>query len=215
MNLTPLSITVFFTILLTTSAYCPNGCNGQGTCGAFDKCTCYERQDVQGDPAWQGADCSLRTCPKGNAWVDVATAANSAHASVECSNMGLCDRETGVCGCFPGYEGKACDRSLCPNDCSGRGVCLDQDSHRVKSAVTGTYGAWDGTKAQGCYCDVGFRGSDCSLMECPSGADILLGDGGDQGRECGGRGICDTEFGNCACFAGYYGTACGFQTTVV
>ena len=30
---------------------------------------------------------------------------------------------TGVCECFPGYEGKACQRSSCPNTCSGHGRC--------------------------------------------------------------------------------------------
>lgn len=43
-------------------AFCPKGCSGHGACGANDKCTCYNRPN--GDPAWQGADCSERTCPK-------------------------------------------------------------------------------------------------------------------------------------------------------
>ena len=30
---------------------------------------------------------------------------------------------TGVCECFPGYEGKVCQRSSCPNTCSGHGRC--------------------------------------------------------------------------------------------
>lgn len=46
----------------TVLGFCPNGCSGHGTCGANDKCTCYTRPN--GDPAWQGADCSERTCPK-------------------------------------------------------------------------------------------------------------------------------------------------------
>jgi hypothetical protein len=35
-------------------AACPNGCSGNGICGANDKCSCYQN--------WQGPDCSLRTC---------------------------------------------------------------------------------------------------------------------------------------------------------
>jgi hypothetical protein len=38
----------------------------------------------------------LRTCPTGRAIVMKATAANTAHQEMECSNMGKCDREA-VC----------------------------------------------------------------------------------------------------------------------
>ena len=51
------------------------------------------------------------TCPYARAWVDVPFANNVAHLSAECSNAGTCDRKTGLCQCFPGYEGRACDRS--------------------------------------------------------------------------------------------------------
>ena len=54
------------------------------------------------------------TCPSDRAWVDVPTFSASgsvAHAPAECSNAGLCDRTTGRCRCFAGYEGEACQRS--------------------------------------------------------------------------------------------------------
>lgn len=216
------SALIVISLLATSVAYCPNGCNGQGTCGANDKCTCYLRADVTTDPAYTGADCSLRTCPKGVAWVDEATATNVAHASVECSNQGLCDREAGSCECFPGYEGKACERSTCPNNCNGRGVCQNIGQMLTSAdSYDGTYTSagyassiWDSDKHMGCLCDTGYRGPDCSEMECPSGTDVLLGHGKTQGRDCGGRGLCNRETGNCECFPGYYGTACGSQTTV-
>ena len=49
------------------------------------------------------------------------------HFHMECSNSGVCNRgyEDGVCECFPGYTGAACERMECPDDCSGHGVCLD------------------------------------------------------------------------------------------
>jgi hypothetical protein len=50
------------------------------------------------------------TCPADNAWVDVPTGPNTAHAVAECSNAGLCDRATGRCRCFAGFEGEACQR---------------------------------------------------------------------------------------------------------
>eukprot|EP00981_Chlorochromonas_danica_P007966 scaffold1931_cov215-Ochromonas_danica.AAC.22 len=49
-------------LLAVAQAACPNGCNGHGSCGANDKCTCYTR--IDGEPAWTYADCSGRTCPK-------------------------------------------------------------------------------------------------------------------------------------------------------
>lgn len=46
---------------------------------------------------------------------------------VECSDAGLCDRDTGECRCFDGYDGSACQRSACPNDCSGHGQCRSNE----------------------------------------------------------------------------------------
>jgi hypothetical protein len=56
-----LMICVFVAMLAYVSAYCPNGCSGHGSCGANDKCTCYNR--IDGDAAWTFPDCSGRTCP--------------------------------------------------------------------------------------------------------------------------------------------------------
>jgi hypothetical protein len=47
-----------------------------------------------------------------------------AHAPVECSNAGVCDRFTGTCKCHEPWTGTACDKLRCPNDCSGHGACV-------------------------------------------------------------------------------------------
>lgn len=39
---------------------------------------------------------------------------NSAHDYMECSNKGYCNRHTGECECYDGYEGVACQRAACP-----------------------------------------------------------------------------------------------------
>jgi hypothetical protein len=213
--------------LQDTTAYCPNGCTAQGTCGKNDKCTCYLRQDEDEEantqyPAYKGADCSQRTCPLGRAWVSMPSSGDHvlAHPKVECSNKGNCDPITGHCECFPGYEGKACERTVCPNACNGRGICLTLKAIFAQRPDVGgvapakTYAPWDGEKHMGCFCDLGYRGPDCSLKECPSGADVLLSYGSTEGRDCGGRGKCNYETGDCECFPGYYGTACESQTTV-
>merc|ERR1711871_281519 len=106
---------ILFALVGLASAACPNGCSGNGICGANDKCSCFQN--------WQGPDCSLRTCPYSLAWADTADGTNSAHYYAECSNKGVCDRKTGECKCFDGYEGKGCRRSTCPEGCSGHGTC--------------------------------------------------------------------------------------------
>jgi len=194
---------------VAVNAYCPNGCSGHGSCGANDKCTCYNRPN--GAPAWSGADCSSRTCPHSAAWVAVATAANAAHPDVECSNKGICDGKTGECECFDNYDGIACERTICPENCNGRGVCFTAKEIFDHYDLTYTT-PWDADKHVGCICDLGYRGPDCSLQECPTGPDVMLGDGNSKGRDCSGRGICDYSSGLCKCFTGYFGTRCQSQT---
>merc|ERR1711865_1099310 len=79
-----------------------------------------------GYAGWTGPHCTLRMCPSVIAWVDTADGTNSAHYYAECGNKGICDRQTGECHCFDGYEGKACRRATCPNKCSAHGTCESQ-----------------------------------------------------------------------------------------
>merc|ERR1711968_225281 len=53
------------------------------------------------------------------------------HFYMECSNQGLCDRKAGLCECFDGYTGRACQRQACPEDCSGHGVCASVEQLRL------------------------------------------------------------------------------------
>jgi hypothetical protein len=107
---------------------------------------------------------------------------NTAHYYMECSNKGLCDRESGSCECFEGYEGSACQRSSCPADCSGHGVC-----NTIKEIAMhdngNIYELWDEDITLGCECDAGYYGADCSLRRCKYGADPLyLDDSINSGR---------------------------------
>lgn len=141
----------------------------------------------------------------------------SAHADEECSGNGLCDTSSGECSCFAGYEGRACQRTTCPDDCSGHGVCqsIKKFYEDVNNDDVSYINAWDADHNFGCKCDPGYRGPDCSLRECYSGADPLNGEGGTEGRECSGRGVCDYSSGVCTCFSGYFGENCGTQTALV
>lgn len=48
-------------------------------------------------------------------------------------------------------------------------------------------------------------------VECPSNKDPLGGQGGAEGRDCSGRGVCDYTTGTCVCSSGYFGEACDVQ----
>jgi hypothetical protein len=191
---------------------CENDCSGHGSCEENRNCVCFN--DASGAPAWIGADCSLRTCPVDVAWVGNVVGANNLSPSAECSGKGRCNRKNGECSCFNGYEGIACQRQSCPENCNHNGLCwpqlfLAERADRVYEVP------WDAMKAVGCVCDTGFRGPSCALRECPSGADPSEGGyGNEAGRDCSGRGICDYATGLCDCFSGFYGLWCQHKQLV-
>merc|ERR1712048_594919 len=119
-------------------------------------------------------------------------------AERECSDQGLCDRATGLCSCFAGYTGSSCQRTACPDDCSGHGTCRSNRDFAYDWAIAKTIqmhnknaqdhtelfkeiyfasydNAWDSDKHYGCLCDQGYRGPSCALVECPS-ANVPLDD---------------------------------------
>lgn len=160
----------------SVSAQCPNHCSGHGTCGMYDKCKCYF--------GWTDGDCSNRLCREDKAWFDTPSAATDAHAEhAECSNRGICDRKTGDCKCFEGFEGTSCQRTVCPGngDCSGHGTCEDLSEMATPATATGTGTSgstytnanWDYDKIVGCNCDFGYNGDACQNEMCSRGDDPL------------------------------------------
>merc|ERR1712072_921042 len=94
--------------------------------------------------------------------------------------------------------GKACQRTSCPNDCSGHGQCeyienlgfkhgtwdyhaaatsnayvADPTSSFMSSDVTLPYRYWDNQKTRGCMCDPEWGDVDCSKRMCPYGNDVM------------------------------------------
>jgi len=104
---------------------------------------------------------------------------NTAHYYMECSNKGLCDRSSGSCECFPGYEGSACQRASCPSGdggmCSGHGTC-----HTIREIAEldngNVYELWDKHASMGCVCDAGYSGPSCAERSCKYGIDPLYVD---------------------------------------
>lgn len=106
---------------------------------------------------------------------DLRSLDNSAHYYMECSNKGVCDRSTGLCECFDGYDGVACQRASCPGypaSCSGHGVC--KTAKQLAEADGGNvYKLWNKDATMGCECDAGYFGPDCSQRSCKVGVDPL------------------------------------------
>jgi len=168
----------------TVTGSCPGeiACNLNGYCSTgFPnpyRCTC--------SAGWKSGDCSERICPYGKSWFSYPTAANTGHNIVtECSDMGLCDRTSGICNCRTNFFGAACENMICgggtTNPCSGNGQCLTMAEIATKATTNGVltptlYGTdpnngqtWDANRVYTCLCDEGFEGYDCSLRSCPRG----------------------------------------------
>jgi hypothetical protein len=173
-------------ILGSAAAMCPGDspCSGKGSCGAFDKCTCYA--------GYTGQDCSLRTCNHHTSWNvitrdaidtnnDKSAAAHKLvkHSPTECSSKGECDRDSGECKCFDGYTGKGCRRMACDggSTCSGHGQCRTLADKSIDEGWTASgiagYDGWDKSMMQVCKCDPGWEGVSCSERMCPRGDDPL------------------------------------------
>ncbi len=88
------------------------------------------------------------------------------HFYAECGNVGICDRSTGMCKCFPGYSGASCQRTECPGRidgetirdtvvCSGFGRCVP-----AYDSLPVDYKLWDRVRhvssAAGSRCAVAF-----------------------------------------------------------
>lgn len=179
------------------SAKCDNQCSGHGTCMTDDVCQCYD--NFGSGLSHDSGDCSDRICPFEVAWVDHPDNQGHHHKYMECAGKGICDRSSGECQCFDGYEGKGCQRASCPNDCSGHGRCeyiedlsygatwndwIDSGSAttsmqtRTQSlfsddAKTFDYNLWDKSKSRKCVCDATYGDLDCSKRLCPYGTDVL------------------------------------------
>uniref|UniRef100_K3WEX2 EGF-like domain-containing protein n=2 Tax=Globisporangium ultimum TaxID=2052682 RepID=K3WEX2_GLOUD len=203
------SLSLLLLLVGFATAECPNGCSGNGACMQKDMCNCYKnyqgndcadrtcvfgyahvdtpKGDINMDQTRKTANWILENSQQHPAktyeYFNPDAKQNEAHFYMECSNKGICDRSTGLCTCFDGYEGVGCQRTVCPGKCNGHGTCesirelgakgegtLFGIEHPSGSVV---YDLWDGNSTYGCRCDPWFRGADCSKRTCKVGVDPL------------------------------------------
>ena len=168
---------------------CPSSCSYNGYCtnGTNGHCVC--------NTGYIGVDCSQRVCPSGKAWFDIPDINNNAHRDyTECSNMGHCNRVTGICDCRFGFTGAACDQLVCPfgsstgfaqiqnktdsTMCTGNGQCMSKRQvakyrDYVHTFNITDYNEWDGDMIYGCLCSPGWTGTACDKRTCAFGYDPL------------------------------------------
>ena len=185
-------------------------CNGHGTCGVGDTCTCEEgyANMTQCETlllGWAITPGGVSECPGG--------------ASTPCNDHGTCSVTTGDCDCDEGYTGAECNDcafghwrntpSTC-DPCAGRsvnngGVVETCNNHGECKASDGTCACQPGWGGGSCEtCASGFWGSRC--WSCPRSKG--------SSSACSGHGSCDGSgftngTGACNCDAYFLGTACG------
>jgi hypothetical protein len=177
-------------------------CSGNGRCNYnTSSCTCFDGYGSSWDHLQAVSDdfkpdCSSKTCPTGAAIGTLGKynngTGNGMHRTIECSANGVCNRDNGVCRCFEGFDGRACERMKCPTGiggkiCSGRGVC--KPMHRLvyddralplsnaafgtveysSEKLNGTKSSWDSHLGSACVCDsawsVGLDSGETQLAE--------------------------------------------------
>jgi hypothetical protein len=119
------SASLLISFIAAAQAGCDTACSGHGSCQLDGVCDCFDNWGL--GLSHDSGDCSDRVCPFEIAWIDTPDVNGQRHKYAECAGRGLCNRESGDCECFPGYEGKACKRTSCPNTCSGHGQCTYLD----------------------------------------------------------------------------------------
>ncbi len=114
------------------------------------------------------------------AFVDISYDLDQGHQLIECSGKGKCNYDLGICQCNPGTKGLTCSQSICHNDCTGHGQCINlYQASEINDGWTlnhtTIYNLWDSKISYGCQCDPGWSGHDCSIRMCEYGPDPRTG----------------------------------------
>uniref|UniRef100_A0A674DDU4 EGF-like domain-containing protein n=1 Tax=Salmo trutta TaxID=8032 RepID=A0A674DDU4_SALTR len=120
------------------------------------------------------------------------------------------------CGAALGGSPPSCVHQCQPEDCSGYGRASMGTANarragvRLASQPTAACGAHGVCTQDGCVCDAGWRGENCSQVcnfswLCDLG---FYGDGCNQTCTCANGGSCDPVHGGCSCPIGFHGDSC-------
>jgi hypothetical protein len=116
----------------------------------------------------------------------------------------VCNGQTGVCECDPGYYGIACDTPGCMNNCNNNGHCRGQQCVcfngfdglwcQVNKGCPGNCSGNGFCELSKCYCKDGWTGAACNERVCP--------------MNCNSRGKCNPNTGVCVCDDKFEGKGC-------
>uniref|UniRef100_H2Z5F1 EGF-like domain-containing protein n=1 Tax=Ciona savignyi TaxID=51511 RepID=H2Z5F1_CIOSA len=156
-------------------------------------------------------------------------------ANSTCNGRGTCDFESGCCLCDEGYVGMRCEHS-CHLECSARGSCYQNTTTGLGSCMCTDTDRWTGrvcneARCPGssisgsflqycsgrglcnkalhqCYCEPGWLGGDCSVIDCPGDPDCSSH--GSCGLSQDAQPVCTCSDGTCDCnpLSGWRGESC-------
>jgi hypothetical protein len=198
-----MKIFVLFAVLATAAASCENGCSGHGHCGLYDLCQCYgnwEGNDCSSrvcpyEKAWVDTAIAVddahnyaRCANKGECdgksgqckcWEPFGgKGCRRMECPNDCSGHGTCEyiselAASNTCPWLPGSYAAKTDCIHASVSTTTTNEAGDAQSYGAKHAATQVPSIWDAWKIQGCQCDPGYEGADCSSRICPSGDDPL------------------------------------------
>ncbi|XP_064422810.1 teneurin-2 isoform X2 [Latimeria chalumnae] len=128
---------------------------------------------------------SVQDCPR------------SCHGNGECVS--------GICHCFPGFDGTDCSKAACPVLCSGKGqyskgTCICYSGWKgpecdvpISQCIDPSCGGHGSCTEGNCVCSVGFKGENCEEVDCLDPV-------------CSNHGVCLN--GECLCSPGWGGLNC-------
>jgi len=231
-------------------ASCPNDCSGHGTCyfieqlststnGNFQVArpdTSYSQWDNSKaqacvcDPYYEGTDCSLRSCPRGD---NILTTASSG-SDIQTFTWGTANAAGEFTLTYTDSYGGSWTTGAIAWNAAGSAVedALKALPNAVIPAVTATLSS---TALSVTFTDAANTGAQqaivvnwagCKRAGCTPMYDGLAAAPGAVVRTvtsgslkeqavCSEHGVCDTSSGLCKCFSGYYNLDCSPQTVLV